>query len=94
MKRYSRAWRGDYIGARKDNLTRLPIAIPDEEQQDAIIAAYDECVRAASQLDEARSDAALQTVGRIYGANVTAFDQTVFDLYGVTAQELRVIRSG
>jgi hypothetical protein len=31
LKRYSRAWRGDYFGARKNNLARLPIAIVGKE---------------------------------------------------------------
>jgi hypothetical protein len=93
LKRFSRAWRGDYFGARKRNLVRLPIAIADEEGQTAVVDAYDQCVAAAGAYDAAQSEFDQETLGRVYESAVEQFDRLVFDLYGVTPDELRLIRS-
>jgi len=93
LKRYSRAWRGDWFGARKNNLARLAIAGPDEERQREVGTAYERCIAAAAALDGARSQQDEESLGRIFENAVTRFDSLVFDLYGTTPDELRVIRS-
>jgi type I restriction-modification system DNA methylase subunit len=93
LKRYSRAWRGDYFGARKGNLSRLPIVTPPTETQDAIVEAYRWCVTNAEQLDAAVSDHDKEMVGRIYDEAVARFDQLVYDAYGIDAHDVRRIRS-
>lgn len=93
LKLYSRAWRGDYFGARNANLSRLPIAIASQEQQDRLIEAYTTCVRTAEALDNARSDHDREALDRALAAAIDQFDRLVFDLYEITDDELRVIRS-
>jgi type I restriction-modification system DNA methylase subunit len=93
LKRYSRAWRGDYFGARKRNLARLPIATPDGETQAAVMAAFDGAVAAAAALDAARSDFDQETRWRVYENAVERFDRLVFHLYAITPEELLLVRS-
>lgn len=93
LKRYSRAWRGDYYGARKGNLVRLPIAIPAAAARAALVAAYDQCRLAAEAVDSARSDMDRGSLGRLYPRAVQDFDRLVFETYAITADELAAVRS-
>jgi Eco57I restriction-modification methylase/TaqI-like C-terminal specificity domain len=93
LRRYSRAWRGNYYGARKRNLARLPIAIPEADEQQAVVNGYSDCVGAAAALDSARSDHDRESLARIYDSAVDRFDRLIFDLYEITPDEVRVIRS-
>jgi hypothetical protein len=93
LKRYSRAWRGDYFGARNRNLSRLPIALPPQETQDRLIDAYTTCVATAEALNDARSDHDRETLDRAYAAAIGQFDRIVFDLYEISDDELRAVRS-
>jgi type I restriction-modification system DNA methylase subunit len=93
LKRYSRSWRGDYFGARKGNLSRLPIYVASDGEQQQVIAAFDDCVATAEALDEAQSDADREMLGRAYTAAVAVLDRLAFDLYEISDDELRVIRS-
>jgi len=89
LKRFSRAWRGAYIGARKGNLARLPTRVPSPATQANIVAECERCRRAAAALDNARSEHDAETLGRIYDQAVDAFDASVFELYGITDEERR-----
>jgi TaqI-like C-terminal specificity domain len=93
LKRYSRAWRGDYYGARKRNLVRLPIASPEDATQAAVVDSFEHCVAAATAFDAARSGFDQETLGRAYENAVEQFDRVIFDLYEITPEELLLIRS-
>lgn len=92
LKRYSRAWRGDYFGARNRNLSRLPIYIASEEQE-RLLAAFNDCAQTAAALDDARSNHDREMLSRAHAAAIGRFDRMVFDLYEISEDELRVIRS-
>lgn len=46
LKRLSRAWRGGWFEGRKGNLSRLPIAVPSEQKQRALVKTYRDARRA------------------------------------------------
>jgi hypothetical protein len=94
ISRYARTWRGEYAGARGATLARLPIAIPDGPRQGRIVEAYQHCQRAARELAEARADRDRESLGRVYGAAVRAFDGAVVELYDVDDEEISVVRGG
>jgi len=48
LRRRSRAWRGEWMGARAANLRRLPILEPDTTTQQAVVAAFDRSSAARS----------------------------------------------
>lgn len=97
LRRYSRAFRGGWFAARKGNLVRIPIAVPAQVMQEEIVAAYKHCCRLASEVyDEnrrVRDDEDSRLLQRLFAAAVREFDQAVFELYGLSADEVRLIRS-
>jgi hypothetical protein len=94
LRRYSRAWRGGWTAARKANLERLPIAVPGRETQDEVVTLYGECQRATTTLKSARRGSHEREIAaRRRATAVRAFDHAVFGLYGITDEELLVIRS-
>lgn len=93
LKRFSRAWRGAWMGARAANLKRLAIAEPDDHTQHAIIDACRTCRRLAIAYDAAVTDGDKEQLTRLYLGAVSTFDRMVFDLYEVTNDELMVIGS-
>ena len=93
LRRRSRAWRGDWMGARAANLRRLPILEPDAATQQAVIAAFDGCRRLAAELADAVTDHDTELLGRLLDDAVAAFDRRLFELYSITNEELQVIRS-
>ena len=93
LKRYSRAWRGDYYGARKANLVKLPIAVGGAGERAAISAAFQACCATAGDLDSAVSDHDRVTLERIYAQAVDRFDALVFAAYDVGTEDLAVLRS-
>lgn len=93
LRRYSRAWRGDWFGARKGNLVKLPIAVVDGALQAEIVDSYQHCQRLASDLGR-RHGSRDELVERLLAAAVEAFDRSVFRLYGLTAEEVALVHSG
>jgi hypothetical protein len=85
--------RGSYIGARKGNLERLPVAVPSRSEQAPVAAAYDRCRQAAATVDGARSDRDRESHARIYERSVAAFDALVFGLYGISDADMLIVRS-
>jgi type I restriction-modification system DNA methylase subunit len=80
---YSRAFAGDWFAARKGTLGRLPIACPDKDTRDQIIALYQACVKARAGEDAEELAVATE-----------AFDRAVYDLYEVTHAERLFVREG
>jgi hypothetical protein len=94
LKRRSRAWRGQWMGARAANLRRLPVVEPDDATQDDVVAAFEGCRRLANEYDAAVTDRDKQLLVRLYDDAVAAFDRRVFELYAIDNVELTVIRTG
>lgn len=93
LRRSSRAFRGGWMGARADNLKALAVAEPSVSDQQAIIGAWEDCRRVASEYDAAVTDSDLEQLGRLYRGTITTFDGLVLDLYNISDDELVVIRS-
>ncbi len=93
LRRYSRAWRGGWFGARKGNLGRLPIAVVDGAVQAEIIDHYQHCQRLARDVGR-RHGSRDELVERLLAPAVEAFDRSVFMLYGLAAEEVALVRSG
>jgi hypothetical protein len=84
LKRLSRAWRGGWFEARKGNLARLPIAVPDAVRQKELIALYREVVAAVDAAARAPADVAAERVASLAR---NSFDSRVFELYGLSFAE-------
>ncbi len=86
----SRAWRGGWFEARKGNLERLPVAVPDPARQQEFVALYREVstvVRDAAAHPDDAHRARLAALAR------RTFDHTVAGLYGLTLAERDLIDS-
>jgi hypothetical protein len=88
LKRMSRAWRGGWFEARKGNLERLPIAVPDPDAQDRVIALYEEVRRVTRASINAPDD---QGARRVAAVAQGSFNHAVHELYGLTFQEIDVL---
>lgn len=89
LKRYSRAWRGGWFEARKGNLVRLPVALPDASAQQRLVRLYREVEGAVSESlgdPDDEPNARLATTGR------ESFDHEVDTLYALTFAEKNLIR--
>lgn len=93
LRRYSRAWRGGWFGARKGNLERLPIATPDLNVQADVVERYRHCQRLAAEVGEERSGDQ-ELIQRLLASAVEAFDRSIFTLYGLSSDEVTLVRSG
>ena len=93
LKRGARAWRGEWMGARAANLKRLPIVEPSVGTQTEVVELFESCRGLATEIDSAVSDRDKELLGRVFNDAIAHFDSRVFDLYGITNAELRVIRS-
>jgi TaqI-like C-terminal specificity domain/N-6 DNA Methylase/Eco57I restriction-modification methylase len=96
LRRYSRAFRGGWFAARKGNLAQLPIAVPPRVVQEEIVDSYQHCVRLVAELygseRKLRDDDDSRLLHRLAAAAVEAFDRAVFELYGLSAVEIALVR--
>lgn len=92
LRRLSRAWRGDWFAARKGNLQRLPIVLPEPQRQQALVALYHDCARQQLVLRTARSDADVARARRLFNGLRNQFDEAVEDLYQLAPEERRIVR--
>ncbi len=90
--RRRRAFHGGWSAARKGNLTRLPIAEPDDETRAANVDSYLRCVAATAELAAAEGTAA-DLAARALSAATAQFDRLVDDLYDLTYDERALIRT-
>ena len=88
LKRMSRAWRGGWFEARKGNLERLPIAVPDAAEQQRIVALHAQ-VAAAVAARTADPDAA--GTARVADVATSSFDHAVYRLYDLSFAEMDVL---
>jgi hypothetical protein len=93
LRRHSRAWRGGWFGARKGNLERLPIAVPNTAAQVHLVELHDHCQRLAVEIHQ-RHSTGDELNQRLLANAVNAFDKAVFDLYGLTPDEMLLVESG
>jgi len=93
LRRFSRAWRGDWFAARKRNLIRLPIAKATTEEQEHIIRLYTDCITQRELLEAARMDASRALRTRLYDNAVENFDRVIEDLYHLTDDERKLVRA-
>jgi hypothetical protein len=94
LRRYSRAWRGEWFAARKQNLAPLPVAIPTPEQERGVLDAYSDCCEAASKCHLSRKGSADREVREhLLAMRVEEFDRQVMSLYGLSEDECAVVRS-
>lgn len=84
LRRMSRAWRGGWFEARKGNLGRLPIAVPEAARQQELVSMYREVVAAVTASADAPDDA---DRARLAASARQAFDHTVAALYGLSFVE-------
>ncbi|HEU4943907.1 MAG TPA: N-6 DNA methylase, partial [Solirubrobacterales bacterium] len=94
LRRLAREFRGQWMGARAGSLKRLPVVEPDDDAQAAVVALFDSCRHFAAELDATTADHDRELLDRLLGDAVSSFDRAIFDLYEITEEELRVIRSG
>jgi hypothetical protein len=92
LRRYSRAWRGGWYGARKGNLERLPIALVDPETQATIVDLYRHCQRLAVNID--RRGFRDELFNRLLASAMAEFDDAVFNLYNLANDEVVLLRTG
>jgi type I restriction-modification system DNA methylase subunit len=93
LRRYSRAWRGGWFGSRKGNLQRLPIVLADDPTQASIVSQYKHCCRLSADLNRERRHSRDELSARLFDAAVADFDRQIFDLYGLSAAEVKVVMS-
>jgi hypothetical protein len=91
LRRYSRAFRGDWFAARKGNLVRLPIADAVEGERAAISGLFVQCQTTRQGVEDARSDADRSRAERLHRAATERFDRAVENLYAVTEVERALI---
>jgi hypothetical protein len=95
LRRYSRAFRGGWFGARKRNLAQLPIIVPSATSQRQIVTSYEHCRRLIGEIyDDSRrqrDDDDSRLLRRLASAAVDRFDQAVFQLYGLSSAEIALI---
>lgn len=93
LRRYSRAFRGDWFAARKGNLVRLPIAQPSTSAATRVIDLFHHCRTTQHAIDAARSDADRERANRLYRVASERFDRAVEDLYGLSETERAVVEA-
>lgn len=89
LRHYSRAFAGDWFGARRGNLIRLPIVTDlDRASRDTIVEAAQHCRLAGegTELEDPASVGAFETA-------LASFDDLVFDAYAVSALEVGLVRA-
>jgi type I restriction-modification system DNA methylase subunit len=91
LRRRSRAWRGEWFAARKGNLVRVPIAEPEPNRRESIKEGFERCVRATKAIEAAITDSDQVRAERLQARSIGEFDQAVFDLYGLTNKERRLV---
>jgi type I restriction-modification system DNA methylase subunit len=91
LRRYSRAFRGDWFAARKENLARLPLVSADAEAMNDVVDSYARCLQSRFALGLARSDSDADRLRRAHRAFVASYDAAVEDLYELTALERAVV---
>lgn len=88
LKRMSRAWRGGWFEARKGNLERLPIAVPDAEAQRRLVALHAQVTAAvAAQTANPEHTGA----ARVAAVALASFDHEVYRLYDLSFAEMDVL---
>jgi hypothetical protein len=88
LKRYSRAWRGGWFEARKGNLERLPLAIPDGKRQTEVIDLYRQVRAAVAAALRSPDD---HDAVRLSATARATFDHAIFALYGLTLAETHLV---
>ncbi|CAB4896313.1 unannotated protein [freshwater metagenome] len=88
LKRMSRAWRGGWFEARKGNLQRLPIAVPEADEQHHIVALHAQVMAAVAAQTADADDAG---AARIAAVATATFDHAVYRLYDLSFAEMDVL---
>ncbi len=88
LRRMSRAWRGGWFEARKGNLERLPIAVPDADAQRRLVALHGQVTAAVSARTADPDDA---STARVAAVALASFDHEVYRLYDLSFAEMDVL---
>lgn len=88
LKRMSRAWRGGWFEARKGNLERLPIAVPDVDIQRRLVALH---AQVAAAVAARTADPEDPGAARVAAVALASFDHEVFRLYELSFAEMDVL---
>ncbi|MBL8092184.1 MAG: Eco57I restriction-modification methylase domain-containing protein, partial [Anaerolineales bacterium] len=97
MKRVSTSFHGGYFAANKQFLVQLPIRVidftkPDEKaQHDKMVALVEQMLSLHKSKAEAQTQSALDAYERQIRAVDEAIDTLVYQLYGLTAQEVKIV---
>ncbi len=100
MKKVSTTFHGGYFAANKQFLAQLPIRTVDLDDRkdkaahDKMVALVDSLQTLNRQLFGAKSAAHKEAVQRHIDAADAEIDRLVYDLYGLTAEEIAIVEAG
>jgi hypothetical protein len=97
MKRVSTTFHGGYFAANKQFLVQLPIRVidfsdkKDVRRYDRMVALVEQMLSLHKQLAAAKSEAQKTVIQRQIDAADAEIDRLVYDLYGLTPEEIQLV---
>ncbi|MCX6834073.1 MAG: N-6 DNA methylase, partial [candidate division Zixibacteria bacterium] len=94
LHQMSNVFRGGWITCTKQYFGELPIAIPDKTHHDRMVAKVEAMLEAKKQLAKAQTDKDKTYYEKKCASLDRQIDRLVYDLYGLTEEEIAVVENG